>query len=161
MRITLALVALVALVGRGRVDTPDMLRMFPVALAGGTISRVAQSYDPKTVYEYMDGGADPYLRFDFQCIYTADYKLVDKLVVVEVYDMGSLAQAYGISPPIRGGSPSGSARGRVSKGRCSAVAGPLLHQIATDEDTKAFRGFATEMTRHFVDEIGARGCSRT
>ena len=158
MRITLALVALVALVGLGRADTPDMLRMFPVALTGGTISRAAQSYDPKTVYEYMDGGADPYLRFDFQCIYTADYKLVDKLVVVEVYDMGSSAEAYGIFSTNPRGEP-------VRVGQGARFEGPMLRawqdrffiKIATDEDTKAFRGFATEMTRHFVDEIGARG----
>jgi len=158
MRIAFALMALIALAGVGRADTPDMLRMFPETIAGGTVSRPAQSYDPKTVYDYMDGGADPYLRFDFQRIYAAEYKLADKLVVVEIYDMGSSADAYGIfSTNPRGESVPVGQGARFEGSMLRAWQDRFFIKIASDEDTKAFRDFATEMTRHFVEGIGVQG----
>jgi hypothetical protein len=158
MRTTLALLALVALVSVGGADPADMLRVFPETIADGILTRQAQDYDPKTVYDYMDGAADAYLRFDFQGVYTADYHVADRLVVVEVYDMGSSAEAYGIFSTHQLGEG-------VEVGQGARFEGPMLRawqdrffiKIAGDEDSKEFRDFATQVARRFVEAIGSPG----
>jgi len=158
MRAMLALLALLALVSVGGADSADMLGMFPETMANGSATRQAQDYDPKTVYDYMDGAADAYLRFDFQRIYTADYQVGERLVVVEVYDMGSSAEAYGIFST----NPRGEG---VQVAQGARFEGPMLRawqdrffiKIASDEDSKEFRNFATQMARHLVEGIGSQG----
>jgi hypothetical protein len=158
MRTTLALLALVVLVSVGGADPADMLRAFPETIAGGSLTRQAQDYDPRTVYDYMDGAADAYLRFDFQRVYTADYHMADRLVVAEVYDMGSSAEAYGIFSTHQRGEA-------VEVGQGARFEGPMLRawqdrffiKIAGDEDSKEFRDFAIQAARHFVEAIGSRG----
>jgi hypothetical protein len=72
--------------------------------------------------------------------------------------MGSPAEAYGIfSTNPRGES--------VPVGQGARLEGPMLRawqdrffiKIASDEDTKALRDFATQMTRRLVERIGAQG----
>jgi hypothetical protein len=114
----------------------------------------------------MDGGADPYLRFNFQRIYTADYQVAGKpstnpagkLVVVEVYDMGSSPEAYGIfSTNPRGESVPVAQGARFEGAMLRAWQDRFFIKIASDADTKEFREFATQMVQHFAEGIGTQG----
>jgi len=54
-------------------------------------------YDRKTLYDYMDGGAEVYLAFDFGGVWTRKYAAPgDRELVLDIYDMGSPAEAFGI-----------------------------------------------------------------
>ena len=54
-------------------------------------------YDRKTLYDYMDGGAEVYLAFDFREAWTRTYAdAAGRELALDVYDMGSPAEAFGV-----------------------------------------------------------------
>lgn len=149
MRVILAL-AVIVLASAPKAGMPDLLQRFPGKLATGVITNKACAYNAKTIYDYMDGGADPYLRFDFQRLYAAEYA-AGQTVVVEAYDMGSSAEAYGIFSTDASGEA-------VKVGQGAVFKGPMLHcwkgrffiKIAGEKDTRQFREFARKMAVHLT-----------
>jgi hypothetical protein len=54
-------------------------------------------YDRKTLYDYMDGGAEVYLAFDFREVFVRKYiDAGENEIVLDIYDMGSPAEAFGM-----------------------------------------------------------------
>jgi hypothetical protein len=54
-------------------------------------------YDRKTLYDYMDGGAEVYLAFDFREVFVRKYAdAAGDELVLDIYDMGSPAEAFGM-----------------------------------------------------------------
>ncbi|MDH4196416.1 MAG: hypothetical protein OEW05_03310 [Candidatus Aminicenantes bacterium] len=54
-------------------------------------------YDRETLYDYMDGGAEVYLAFDFREAWTRKYADAGgRELALDIYDMGSPAEAFGI-----------------------------------------------------------------
>ena len=54
-------------------------------------------YDRKTLYDYMDGGAEVYLAFDFREVFVRKYAdAAGNEIVLDIYDMGSPAEAFGM-----------------------------------------------------------------
>jgi hypothetical protein len=54
-------------------------------------------YDRKTLYDYMDGGAEVYLAFDFREVFVRKYAdAAGNEIALDIYDMGSPAEAFGM-----------------------------------------------------------------
>ena len=54
-------------------------------------------YDRKTLYDYMDGGAEVYLAFDFREVFVRKYAdAAENELNLDIYDMGSPAEAFGM-----------------------------------------------------------------
>ncbi len=53
-------------------------------------------YKPDTLYQYIDGGADVYLLYDFLLLLHQDFKAGAADVTADVYDMGKPEDAFGI-----------------------------------------------------------------
>ncbi len=54
-------------------------------------------YDRKTLFDYMDGGAEVYLAFDFKQVFVRKFKGPAKgELALDIYDMGSPEEAFGI-----------------------------------------------------------------
>jgi len=156
MRMMLMVMATIVLGGAAR--AAEVLPLFPAQLAGAAIQKPAQAYDAKTIYDYMDGAADHYLRFDFRQLYAADYKLGEQLVVVEAYDMGTPAEAYGVFSTDQEGSAVAAGQGaRLQAGMLRAWTDRFFLKVAGREDTPAFRDFATEMVKRFAEALGTGG----
>jgi hypothetical protein len=85
----------------------------------------ARIYDGKKLFDYMDGGAELYYEYGFEKACVQRYKAKEGEVTVEIYQMDTPAQAYGVytfdtqgeHPPI--GQDATYARGLLSfwKGR--------------------------------------------
>ena len=56
----------------------------------------ASFYKPDTLYQYIDGGADVYLLYDFQVLLHQDFKAGAADITADVYDMGKPEDAFGI-----------------------------------------------------------------
>ena len=56
----------------------------------------ASFYKPDTLYEYIDGGADVYLLYDFQCLLHQNFKTGHGELTVDIYDLGKPENAFGI-----------------------------------------------------------------
>jgi hypothetical protein len=56
-----------------------------------------ESYDRKTLYKYIDGGAELYLTYDFKQVIVRRYtRSHDDEIILEIYDMGRPGDAFGI-----------------------------------------------------------------
>jgi hypothetical protein len=53
-------------------------------------------YKPDTLYQYIDGGADVYLLYDFQALLHQEFKAGAADFTADVYDMGKPEDAFGI-----------------------------------------------------------------
>lgn len=58
----------------------------------------AQSFFPENLYEYIDGAAESYLSYDFEELLVVQLKkkATEATLTVEIYDMGSPVNAFGI-----------------------------------------------------------------
>jgi len=87
--------------------------VFAILAAGGTVNTLSQAiprkildwqasekdrtYDRKTIFDYMDGGAEVYLAFDFREAFVRTYKVPSgDDIVLDVFDLGSPQEAYGV-----------------------------------------------------------------
>jgi hypothetical protein len=77
---------------------PDDLAGLLPPLGGWSLSEAPQTYLPETLFEYIDGAAESYLGYDFQRLVVGQYTRdgASEALTVEVYDMGSLRNAFGI-----------------------------------------------------------------
>src|SRR3989304_4594407 len=56
-----------------------------------------KTYDRTTLYDYIDGAAEPYLTFQFRQVVARRYeKEGQPSIVVDLFDMGSSKDAYGL-----------------------------------------------------------------
>lgn len=54
-------------------------------------------YDRKTLFDYMDGGAEVYLAYDFREVFVRKFAdAEDNEINLDIYDMGSPAEAFGM-----------------------------------------------------------------
>jgi hypothetical protein len=67
-------------------------------ITGWSRATEVDRYDPDTLYEYIDGEAPFYLDYGFRQVVTAEYaaEQSDLAVVVEIFQMGSSEEAFGI-----------------------------------------------------------------
>jgi hypothetical protein len=67
-------------------------------VAGWGLAEPPQHYFPDTLFEYINGAAESYLSYDFKELLVAQYKKADSpaSVTLEIYDLGSAKNAFGI-----------------------------------------------------------------
>lgn len=53
-------------------------------------------YDADNLWEYIDGAAELFIEYDVQTCMTADLSAGDVIVTIELYDMGSPLNAFGV-----------------------------------------------------------------
>ena len=78
-------------------QSSGLSRLLPPNLSGWSQSGKDKAYGSKTLYEYIDGGAELYLSYGFQSminrIYTAENQ---PDILVDLFDMGHSYNAYGV-----------------------------------------------------------------
>lgn len=56
-----------------------------------------QVFDRETIFKYIDGGAELYLAYDFHRVFSRKFiGPGNSAIVLDIYDMGSAAEAFGI-----------------------------------------------------------------
>jgi hypothetical protein len=75
----------------------NLSRSVPMSIAGWQAGEEDETYDRDTLYAYMNGGAEVFLAFDFREVFVRRYGRdgADD-IVLDVYDMGSPAEAFGV-----------------------------------------------------------------
>lgn len=65
-----------------------------------------RTYDRKSIFDYIDGGAEIYLAYDFrECLSRRYAAPGEPGIVLDLFDMGSAAEAFGIFTHDRDGKP--------------------------------------------------------
>jgi len=77
--------------------TPALESLLP-QLKGWAVKGEVLKFSPENLFEYINGAAEAYLSYDFQALIAAEYEKAGspQTVSVEIYDMGSLKNAFGI-----------------------------------------------------------------
>ena len=74
-----------------------LLTFVAAPLPGHPIAQGAPSfYGPENLYQYLDGGADVYLLYDFQVLLHEDLKSGQAELAVDIFDMGNAEDAFGM-----------------------------------------------------------------
>jgi hypothetical protein len=84
------------------------------ALAGWTPSAPPSVYTPKDLFELINGGADMYVEYGFRTLVHAEYRKTSDpktTLAIDLYDMASPSNAFGIYTYERGDRPSNEAVG--------------------------------------------------
>ncbi len=82
--------------------TNSLIELIPDAEGGWIKSEATEIYNRKTLFDYIDGGAELYLAYDFQQLVVQRYlpelkdTLKEKSIMIEIWQMNSSADAYGI-----------------------------------------------------------------
>jgi hypothetical protein len=93
------LAVLSPLAGRGqeRKASPALAALVP-SVEGWKEDEARQSFFPDSLYEYIDGAAESYLSYDFRELLVVQLKksASEATLTVEIYDMGTPTNAFGI-----------------------------------------------------------------
>lgn len=136
----------------------DVTKMFPQKIADGIMEGNVTEYDPDTIFAYMDGAAEVYLRFDFKRLYTAVYNVVGTKVEVEVYEMGSSPEAFGVfSTDLEGEKLTVAQGGVYLHGVLRCWQDRFFIKIAALEEKPETKEFAIAIGHHFAEKIGRQG----
>lgn len=74
-----------------------IIESLPKEISGWKTEEKDEFYDRNALYEYIDGGAELYLTYDFQKVFARRFIKPDAPeIVLEIYDMNSSKDAYGI-----------------------------------------------------------------
>lgn len=85
--------------------------VLPETIGDWALSPDVRRYDERTIFDYIDGHAETHVRYAFRRMTRGEYASGPHTVIVEVYDMGSAADAFGLNnvltrtepiPPVRG-----------------------------------------------------------
>ncbi len=55
-----------------------------------------QFFDEETLYEYINGAAESFHQYDFENLISAQYKAGEVEITIDIYNMGTLLNAFGI-----------------------------------------------------------------
>ena len=88
-------------------DKPDPASFFPPShfAPGWSRDKGPTSYNPDNLYKYIDGSAELYLSYGFRKLVSSTYlyeKKEDNFLIMDIYDMGSGLNAFGIYSSYRG-----------------------------------------------------------
>ena len=118
------------------------------------LSAAPTQYTPNNLFEYIDGGADAFLQYDFEELLTASYVNAQKVeVTVDLYHHRNAARAFGMYTQER---PAGSSplpvgiEGNAGPDHLEFVAGPVYVKLAQAG------GKGAPFLRMFAEKIAAR-----
>jgi hypothetical protein len=90
------LLAALAALGAGPAVTTAATPFAVPPIDGWTIAGPPQVFSPETLYDYIDGGSDLYLKYDFEELQVVEYRKGPMSVSAEVYRHRDSNHAFGI-----------------------------------------------------------------
>lgn len=94
---TICSLLLITIAGCGGEHVSESGPSLPSEVGPWKMSEAESVYDRETLYDYMNGGAEVYLSYDFRRVWARRFIGPDQEeIVLDVYDMGSAPEAFGI-----------------------------------------------------------------
>jgi len=116
-------------------------------------------YDPRTLYDYLDGGAEVYLAFDFRRAWVRRYAAPGgRELNLDIYEMGSPAEAFGLFSSDR--QDPGAGIGQDSEygpGLLRFWQGPYFVAVTVSADDEASAKSVLELGREVARLLGPAG----
>jgi hypothetical protein len=131
---------------------------FP-AMDGWTLAGRLQVFSPDMLYEYIDGGADLYLKYDFEELQVIEYRKEKMSVSAEVYRHRDADHAFGIYSQER--VPSADflalgAQGYYENAVCNFIQGGYYVKLSSENTGSDDREILLAFARRISQELPAQ-----
>jgi hypothetical protein len=158
-RICIALVFSIPLAYPAGGPVDDFSRSIPRNIGPWQASGDDHAYNRETLYDYMDGGAEVYLAFDFRQVWTRKYAAPGrKELTLDIYDMGSSEEAFGIFSCDREDPAAGIGQDSTyGFGLLRFRQGRFFVTVMIDEEDEAAGKAVLDIGRAVVGELGPPG----
>lgn len=109
--------SIVLLIGTCSEERPMMSQCVPTEVHGWRIGEEVRTYTRETIFDYIDGAGEVYRQYDFQELTVYRFNKADEPeIVLELFDMGSSGDAFGVFTHGREGDEVGIGQGSEQKG---------------------------------------------
>jgi hypothetical protein len=93
----LIFIFIAAIYGGDMSSVKNLYQSIPAQIMDWKVKVKDRTFDRKTIFKYIDGGAELYLAYDFQQVFARTFSGPgDNEIMLDIYDMGSAAEAFGI-----------------------------------------------------------------
>ncbi len=133
--------------------------LVPTELSGWRADGEDGVYNRETLYDYINGAAEVYLAYGFRRVAARRFvKQGQPAITVDVFDMGSSEDAYGIFSFEREGGDVGIGRdSEYAAGFLRFWKGPFFVSILADRETAASRQTVMGLSKAIADKIKPDG----
>jgi hypothetical protein len=137
----------------------DLRALLPETIGGGEPADAGVLYDQETIFLYMNGAAEIYLSYDFRALLVQRVPgPAEDTISVELYDMGSSAEAFGVFSRNRSGEEAGVGQGsEYRSGYLLFWKDRLFATIWTDRESPASREAIFEIGRAIAERVIEEG----
>ncbi len=118
-----------------------------------------RTYDAETIFDYIDGAGEVYRAYNMRRCLSRRYTAKDAPpIVLDVFDMGSFADAFGVFTHDRDGEPVDAGQeGLYRPGWLSFWKGRFFVSIYAERETKGAKEAVFALARAVDSSIGERG----
>jgi len=82
---------------KGRAAASALAPLLPAEVSGWRAEAEDRVYDPETVFDYLDGAGEVYRAYNFRALVSRRFKKEGEPdIIVDLFDMGSAADAFGV-----------------------------------------------------------------
>lgn len=145
----------------GQPAKPDarLLASFIPATAGPWLSEADQVYDAQTIFSYIDGAGEVYRSYNMKLLVARRFHKDGKPdLVVDAFDMGSSADAFGVFTHDLEGEEAGIGQGSLYRaGLLTFWKDRYFFSIYTEEETAATRALVLDLGRSVAKAIPGEG----
>ena len=137
----------------------DIASLVPAAVREWKASGPDAIYDRKTLYDYMDGGAEVFLAFDFRELLSRKFgNAAQDEIILDIYEMGSPAEAFGIFSIDRQNEPASIGQeASFGFGLLRFWQGPYFISIMTTGDDKSADAAILDLGKIVASKLGPAG----
>jgi len=134
-------------------------RLLPQSAQGWTPGASDDLYDPETIFSYIDGAGEVYRAYNFRHLLSRRYDKKDNPeIIVDLFDMGSSADAFGVNTMDLTGEDPGIGQGGTYKdGLLSFWRDRYFVSVSAESETAAARAACLELGRRIAAAIGKDG----
>jgi hypothetical protein len=98
-------------------ETVSMQGFVPTEINGWKTQDQVETYDRETIFDYIDGAGEVYLMYDFRKVAVYHFTKTEQPdILLELFDMGSSQDAFGIFSHAREGEDQGIGQGSEYRG---------------------------------------------
>ena len=140
-------------------DLASLGAAVPRRVAGFAAEGPDATYDRKTIFDYIDGGAEVYLAYDMRgCLSRRYVASGEPAVVLDLFDMGTSGEAFGVFTLDRDGEPLDVGEdGLGREGWIRFWKGRFFVSIYTERETAGAREAALRLARAIEAVIREKG----
>ncbi len=131
-------------------ESAELSQFLPLEINGWQASGRDETYDPETIFDYIDGAGEVYRSYNFQKLLARRFqKQGQAVIIVDFFDMGRAADAFGVFTHDLEGE-------RLDIGQAATYKGGLLSFWKDRYFASVFAEAETAETRQAVANLGRK-----